>query len=312
MVCSTALLNSIIFAMCSRAACVVLRDPPEASTEAVQQTHIPGLLAKAKAACHNSDIQSAFRVDPTWSHYSLSDLLIGVGKMYGGRNRSHAVSYACGNHSFAGVWPQSIYCELRREFPNDPSAELRSHRLLEIVKRRIGNTSKNKGVAVHIRMGDVIDDSHDSLEDMLTSQTYFYGNTQAWNRYVMPLEHYRYIEAQLTPGQPVILVGAPHAPDFKEWMQPFYKSCLYTYAIVSYFEQKGYNVQLRIGHLPDDDFVFFVNSKHLFPSGGRYGKLAARLVRLNGGRVHFTPFSGRSAPPRIRTRSQKQSNRTQE
>jgi len=288
MVCPSTVLCSIICAMCSSAAYAMrLRDSPGAPIEALHPKELSGLLDKAKAACSNSDRQRALLLDPSWAEYSLHDLLLGAG-VYGGSHRIDAASYACGNHSFAGVWPRSLYCEFHREFPGRSKA-LMNLRLLNIVKRRIGNTSKNEGAVVHIRMGDVIDDSNHSLEDMMTHRTYFYdGKESPWNMYVMPLDHYRYIADQITPGHPVILVGAPHAPGSKRG-RVFYESCRYTFAVAAYLEQKGHNVQLRIGHLPDDDFVFFVNSKLFVPGGGRYSKQAADLVRLNGGRVLYTP-----------------------
>jgi len=227
----------------------------------------------ARAACGNPDTLGAFRLDPHWEHYRLGDLWLG---------RKSMISYACGNSSFAGMWPESLYCEDMREFPK--SWQSRTS-LFQLVKRRIGNQTKNQGVVVHIRMGDVIDNANTSVEDMLANQTFYFPNHRSWNKYVMPLQHYRDAFGRLSPGQLVTLVGSPHPPDNGTWTRPFIKSCVYTYAVAAYLQEIGHHVQVRVGHAPDDDVVFMANSKIFVPSGGGYSQMLCDMVRMNGGRV---------------------------
>jgi len=230
-------------------------------------------------------------MDRYWGHYALNDLLKERGRFFGPNGTHNASSYACGNRSFAGFWPDSLYCAYRRAFPKkEPRGLVRTH-LFEIVKQRIGNHSKNQGVVVHVRMGDVIDNANRPVVDMLTDQTFYYPEHRHsdWNRYVMPLKHFDAIAAQLAPGEPVTLVGSPHQPDGATWTEPFSKSCVYTYAVAMHMQEMGHRVQMRVGQAPDDDFVFMANSKTFAPSGGLYSQLVQAMVNKNGGQVLKTP-----------------------
>lgn len=246
------------------------------------------LVRKAKALCAWPQTLGAFQMKPAWLDYALSDLLQDKGNIYGTRGRRNASSYACGNRSFAGAWPHSLYCEYRRAYPppRQNTTELYTN-LFQVVKRRIGYQQKNQVAAVHIRLGDVIDNSTHSVEEMLTNQTYYYNNTAWWNAYVMPLDHYRRVAAALAPGQPVTLVGSPHKPAGARWTQSF-KSCVYTYAVAAYMQDLGHPVRVRVGHTPDDDFIFMANSETFARGGGAYSVLIGKMVEMNGGKVITT------------------------
>jgi len=273
-----------------------LTGPPETLVQGLNQTtvsalYISALVDNATAVCADPDILGAFRMAPYWGHYALNDLLFDNGDTYGQNGTRKAKSYACGNSSFAGTWPGSLYCEYRRAFPRRLTkwSNVTEH-LFTIVKKRIAEKPKNHGVVVHVRMGDVIDNSSYSVEDMIADQVYYYPQENArWNRYVMPLSHYRNISARAASGQLVTLVGSPHQPDYATWTQPFNKSCVYTYAVAAHLQDLGHRVQVRVGKAPDDDFVFMANSNRFVRGGGRYSKLVGRMVRLNGGEVIETP-----------------------
>jgi len=236
-------------------------------------TNLAAHLDNATAACGDPGTLGAFRMDPRWGKYPLGDLWLGRRDMF---------SYACGNSSFAGMWPESLYCEDMREFPK--SWQSRTS-LFQLVKRRIGNQTKNQGVVVHLRIGDAIDNSTSSVKDILEHQTCYSPHHIHCFKYAMPLEHYRDVVRHLSPGQLVTLVGSPHPPDNGTWTRPFIKSCVYTYAVAAYLQEIGHHVQVRVGHAPDDDVVFMANSKIFVPSGGGYSQMLCDMVRMNGGRV---------------------------
>jgi len=227
-------------------------------------------------------------MDRYWGHYALNDLLKERGRFFGPNGTHNASSYACGNRSFAGFWPDSLYCEYKRAFPQKETYKQAQAHLFPIVQRRIGNKTKNQGVMVHIRMGDVIDNATYSVVELLTDQTFYWPEYPdgAWNRYVMPLKHYDAVAVKLTPGQPVTLIGSPHQPDYATWTQPFKRSCVYTYAVAAHMQEMGHPVQVRVGQAaPDDDLVIMANSETFVPSGGGYSKLVQEMVHKNGGNV---------------------------
>ena len=64
------------------------------------------------------------------------------------------------------------------------------------------------------------------------------------------------------------------------------KSCKYIEIIKKYLEQKGYEVELRLGMNADTDFIFMCNARYFLPStNGGYTKLITNIVKMMGNQV---------------------------
>ena len=165
---------------------------------------------------------------------------------------------------------------------------------------RLPNTA-----AVHLRVGDVIESSPFTLDQMLQERTRFWNRcngTVGTNKcgaqgvslkvYVTPLREYarvceRLVMLNLTS---VVLVAASHVA-----LPSYAKSCEYVSRVAAYFRARGFRVTLRLGQPPDEDLRFMVRCGAFVPSGASgFAQLAAQLVHMRGGRV-IMPMLARGA-----------------
>jgi len=267
--------------------------------------HLKTILEEAEATCVDEAVE-AFRLKPGWSRYQLADALRGyegpsVNKLCSDRYTDPVWAQFLGNIS---VYPDSLACEVYRE-PESHPKELIQRRLWRVIQRRMGNhTPEDDVVRMHIRVGDVVDGSKDSVETMLTHYTYFYPGEEkraAWNHYVLSLVDIHEILKQMKP-QKVILVAGAHCPDCQNLINcqnlsacpaarlciscPLVKTCQYTHALAKYMTKLGYPAELRSGHDPDDDFLFLSRGQSFIPSGGSFSNLIANMVRRHNGKVY--------------------------
>jgi hypothetical protein len=172
-------------------------------------------------------------------------------------------------------FPNSIASEYMRktkEYNNIPI-------ILDIINRRSTSLKipdKNT-IVIHLRVGDVIEDSKHSVEEMLLEQTYY--NKHSWSNYVSPLP-YLVKKVKSCDLKNIIIVAAAHQ-DIST-----FKSNLYIKSIQKYFQDLGYNVQLRVGGDPDEDVIFMSNAKYFIPAtGGGFTHLITEIVKNKGGKV---------------------------
>merc|ERR1711907_145334 len=68
----------------------------------------------------------------------------------------------------------------------------------------------------------------------------------------------------------------------------FVKSIDYVTAVKRFFESEGFPVRLRIGQMPDDDFVFMARAgvskgvANFVQGGGRFSELIQKLIHYRG------------------------------
>jgi hypothetical protein len=139
---------------------------------------------------------------------------------------------------------------------------------------------------MHLRVGDVVDGSHDSVESMLATPNHFLSFAHAkttQNRYVSTLSDAWDI-LQQDNGKNVTLVAGEHCPEEHECS--LVKSCQYTWALAFFLQKRGYTVDVRVGHDPDSDFLFLASSAWFVPTGGGFSNLIANMVRRNDGQVY--------------------------
>lgn len=180
------------------------------------------------------------------------------------------------------VFPNSIATEYMKKSKTQKNYKL----LANIVQERTRKTNdlpKNKDLVVHLRVGDTIEENSNSLITILSSYTYM-DNSRASSNYTCPIRNIQEKLDKLKNNEieieKIILVAGSHV----DIITP--KSCKYIDVMKKYLEIKGYNVELRLGKNPDDDFIFMCNSKYFIQScGGNYTNLIKNIVTIIGGKV---------------------------
>jgi len=142
-------------------------------------------------------------------------------------------------------------------------------------------TPDENELVIHLRVGEVVDKTKYTVKELLEKERP-YG--RAGRNYVKPLsfyeQHLNKIQKQVK--KITLVAGGCKVHDFTESKE-------YIQAIKNLFEKSGFDVQVRLGNHPDDDFIYMCRSKLFIPSGGCFSRLIALLLVLtNPARV--TPF----------------------
>ena len=169
------------------------------------------------------------------------------------------------------TYPKSIAAEyLRRTTGEDLDV------LTNVVTEK-SHGKKMEGIAIHLRVGDVIEHSASSEEDFASRPTYFHhsGNrdqyTPCWSNIKKCLEK---IE---TSQKDVTIFAAAHTNE-----KNFSKSCRYISIIQNRLEKNGYNVTRRLGGNPDEDFILMTTAPYFIQSGGGYSQLIRQVRKKLG------------------------------
>ena len=155
---------------------------------------------------------------------------------------------------------------------------------------------------VHLRVGDVVDQSPHNLTVMLRQPTRFRSTCTPQDAvhgclsieprvYVVPLGRYATVVARLREldvRRVVIVAGSSvnqssHA-----------RSCDYVLHVGRFFEAERFDVQFRLGNRPDDDFRWFTRAGVLVPTTSGFSGLAAQVAAKFG--VLIVPPDGVAVP----------------
>lgn len=246
---------------------------------------INSLIQRGVAECDSDNVQ-ALRMPTHWMYdYSLADVV--TGKIFGEGNviGEESVIRLCGNATSKGTLPDSIICAFRSESAKD--GEPVFDRLFRVIQRFNSSVNPPKqALVIHLRLGDVVDDSQDSLYNMLERQTFFYDYApgEAWNGYVKPLNHFKELQKQLSPEQDIILMASAHAPNASYPL----KSCQYLHAVANFFRDHNHGVTLRTGCTPDEDLLFVTGSSFFAPSGGGFSWFLGKVAEASGSTLLLT------------------------
>jgi hypothetical protein len=244
---------------------------------------IESLLKRAEAECTEDSIQ-ALKMTAKWSkYYALSDIVSNISPGV------KQLDWICGNGTTPAALPDSLACAFHSLQPSGNESPF--SRLFRVVQQRLTSTSNlapKEAIVVHVRIGDVVDDSKDSVYNMLRSQTFFYDFApwQDWNAYVKPLNHFVELEKLASTGQAVVLVASAHGEDESRPL----KSCQYLHAVSNFFQDKGHPVTLRTGHTPDSDVLYVSSSSFFAPTGGGFSRLLGSLAKRRGGTILLTDY----------------------
>lgn len=146
--------------------------------------------------------------------------------------------------------------------------------LQKIIDRRTICKPPSDSLVIHLRVGDVIEESSHTVSQMLSRQIYFIPG-KLWSDYVKPLKYFndKINSIKKYNIKNIIIIAGSH----KKYN--FKKSTLYINCIKKFLEDKKFNVRLMLGNNPDNDLIFMSNAKYLITSGGGYSKIIKRLVK---------------------------------
>jgi hypothetical protein len=189
-----------------------------------------------------------------WFHYRLGDMV-----------RYSSVRRLGGREKHYELYPDSLASQYMRETDISDNLDV----LINLIRKYPQNLRpKEDELVVHLRAGNVIDKSEYTVEELLEKRRPFGVHNL---NYVKPLSFYKRhlnkIEKQIK--KITLVAGGNLTHDFT-------KSKEYIQAIKSLFEKSGFDVQVRLGNPPDDDFIYMCRSRFFISSGGHF----SRLVRL--------------------------------
>jgi hypothetical protein len=149
--------------------------------------------------------------------------------------------------------------------------------LLQILNEYTPKVTCDNCLIIHLRIGDVLDNSDYSVSDHLKRPIPHKNKLM----YVKPLSYYiKTIKiAKKKKIRNIILIGGYHTNTTHT------KSDLYVDTIEKLFRNNNFICKKRINQDPDDDFVIMCNAKYFLPSGGGFSSVITEIVRLKGGTV---------------------------
>eukprot|EP00457_Paulinella_chromatophora_P009616 gb/GEZN01009687.1/.p1 GENE.gb/GEZN01009687.1/~~gb/GEZN01009687.1/.p1 ORF type:complete len:382 (-),score=24.28 gb/GEZN01009687.1/:158-1177(-) len=169
--------------------------------------------------------------------------------------------------------------------------------LVRILDARSEYEVPPKSAAVlHLRLGDGLCAQHDTVcrggrmgtpdcwhddADCFRFGGTVYAYSQRW---------YEAVACALTPNQTIIIISNhlhwTRTVDVRHGNYPIDEA--YLGNVVDFFLVRGFDVEMRVNFLPDDDFAYMCGSQTFVQGGGGFSKLVASVVAARGGRV-LTP-----------------------
>lgn len=147
-------------------------------------------------------------------------------------------------------------------------------------------------LVIHLRLGDVIEDSPYTVEQHLAESLEHHGGVGHY--YVKPLSYFEdIVKASNAYGiKKVILVGDTthqcYVPSSDKYVanRSDAKSLEYATKVLDYFSKQNLDISCYINGNPDYWFSFLCSSKYFAPSGGGYSLLAGAMSSMSGGIVY--------------------------
>ena len=137
-------------------------------------------------------------------------------------------------------------------------------------------------LVIHLRVGDVIDHSHHTLEEFLLNNICEKGNSLCYVTSLPTIMNRAAKFKQICNVQGpcnVILVAGAHVPG------PHPKSKRYIAYLRKALQEQNFNCTLRIASHPDEDLAFMAKSRHFSPARGGFSAIIAKLVKMQNNMV---------------------------
>lgn len=183
----------------------------------------------------------------------------------------------------------------------------RAHSMYDILSRERASDSRSyarltRTAAVHVRVGDVVDQSPFSVDEMLSRPTKFTKRCNAVDKahgcldiagfvYVQPISRYEVVARRFRELgiEHVVLVAASSVNQSSHA-----KSCDYVQRMSAFFQTAGFATTYRLGRHPDDDFRFLTRVACMTTAKSGFGLLAAQTAQMFG--VEVVMPEGMSLP----------------
>ena len=192
-----------------------------------------------------------------WTGYRLGDMFL-----YGDHSDGQ---YRGWQRQHIDTWPDSLAAQYIRMAPGQASNYDVLIGLIRRFPEDLRLTPPSDAVIIHLRVGDVWENSH------------YNGNSF----YQIPLSYYeQHVRSFPADARLVVLVAGAHNK-----YDSYVHSSAYIDRVRAFFEERGYQVQLRLGNLPDDDVVFMARASFFVQSGGGFSYLISQINQRMGGRV---------------------------
>ena len=158
--------------------------------------------------------------------------------------------------------------------------------LMDILNERMQNNEpfqipNDNELVVHLRTGDVIDHSNNSVTEMLSKYTKYVNGKS----YVKPMSYYKQVmrfAARKNLTRVTLVTGFHQTEKVQTSVQ---KSLNYLNRVRGAFEGNDFQTYIRLNGNPDEDFIFMCNSRYFVQSGGGFSKIIAELIKMKNGTV---------------------------
>lgn len=178
------------------------------------------------------------------------------------------------------TYPKSIASEYLSKTDDKNQIDI----LVDIIMKRTHNKDIERGIAIHLRVGDVIELSDSSVIDIVTKPTYRYPGKD-WSQYTPCWTNIKECLRKISTDVKVITIFAashgrnPHNENPNDYKpsDDFSKSCMYISLIEQRLKNLGYNVIRKLGGNPDEDFLQMTTSPYFIQSGGGYSELISKV-----------------------------------
>lgn len=215
-----------------------------------------------------------------WGKYRLGDFF----HLPEGKKRHERFARTVINRYYTRTSESSNYKVL-----NDVIDEVQALRKIEI--------PRNDCCVMHLRTGDIINNSEFTIDQFFTKKRYFQRDPKngkyikaEWNNYVKNQKYYTRVIKRLK-GLRIDNISFSYNLDFNPFADSETsgryqcnknndKSLEYVQRIKSLFSKNSFNVINYECQDVDHDFIYMCNSRFFVPSGGSLSKTIARIVEL--------------------------------
>jgi len=222
---------------------------------------------------NNNNNKDEFNLYSSWNGYRLGDIV-------GGAGGTEPIKQLHNNKLFDNSIAKK-YLEQCNNVKGD-------YKLLTNIVHdhcKSNNQNNQNTCIVHLRTGDIFDSWwstmninkinkmwNDELYDTKSMFKYYFSK----NHYLQKIDKLNKINIQNI----IILAGSHYKDDQNKNIFP--NSSHYINLVKNLFQNNGFNVELRLGNIPDDDVCLVYNNKYFLPSKGQFTKILTKICEEKG------------------------------
>lgn len=209
-----------------------------------------------------------------WDTYSIGDCF------------KFGDSWRCPIDMYREQWPHSLatkFLEHIRDAPEFPGDDERTAIMAELVQLMPAGPIRPLAgeCAVHLRLGDVIESSAESVAAMWANQTMYIGPTGDTRGYVYPKTYYEQALRDLAPSRVMIVAGLTHYDSILGHRNSTQgkKGLAYLHRVKGFWETAlgASRVRIRVHYPPDVALKQLVDSECFVPGGGGFSEIAEKI-----------------------------------